>query len=384
MLKSAMRFVLGPAVLLVPLLAANGNEPPSEPGLVAYWDFDEVLAGLEPLGFEEVVFAERSPGRDPSGHYYANFGYSCIDPDYWIHGSDGGRLCKLNVRTGELTVLLDDPDGAVRDPRIHYGGNKVLFAYRQGESHHYNLYEIHLDGSNLRRITDGPWDDIEPTYLPDGDPVFCSTRCNRYIGCWLAPSAVLHRCDAAGDNVRMISSGSFTENTPAVLPDGRVMYTRWEYVNRDPVSFHHLWTINPDGTGQMVYFGNMHPGGVFIDALPIPGSQDVLLVNSPGHGRNEHIGYVSLLTVRSGPDERSALKNISSAAEYRDPFPLSADQYLVARANQLLLMDASVEPLLETSFVQFDAPGTTPPSPRSPVVRSWWLRLGRASDGGTR
>ena len=34
-------------------------------------------------------------------------------------------------------------------------------------------------------MTDGPWDDIEPTYLPGGDLVFCSTRCHRWIGWWL-------------------------------------------------------------------------------------------------------------------------------------------------------------------------------------------------------
>ncbi len=40
---------------------------------------------------------------------------------------------------------------------------------------------------------------------------------------------------------------------------------RWEYVDRSRVKFHHLWTANPDGTGQMVYFGNMHPGTAMLD-----------------------------------------------------------------------------------------------------------------------
>jgi len=299
----------------------------------------EVFARFQKRGVEEIVFAERAPGRDPAGHYYANFGYSCIDPTYWIHGADGGKLCKLNLRTGELMLLVDDPEGAVRDPQIHYDADKILFSYRKSGSHHYNLYEINTDGTDLRQITDGPWDDIEPTYLPDGDLMFCSTRCKRYIGCWLAQTAVLHRSDATGENIRMVSSGSFTENTPAVLPDGRVLYTRWEYVNRDPVSFHHLWTINSDGTGQMVYYGNMHLGGVFIDAMPIPGTDSIVLTNSPGHGRNEHIGYVATAAAKSGPDTKSGMRNISSSADFRDPFPLSADAFLVARGNQILLMN---------------------------------------------
>ena len=299
----------------------------------------QLLAGLEFDGCEEIIFAERGAGRDPGGHYYANFGYASVDPDLWVHGADGGRLLKLNVRTGELMPLLDDPGGAVRDPVVHYDGGKILFSYRRAGSSHYHLYEIDADGSKLRQLTDGPFDDIEPAYLPDGDIVFCSSRCHRWIGCFFTQSAVLYRCGPDGDGIRMLSSGAFTENTPAVLPDGRVLYTRWEYVNRDPVSFHHLWTVFPDGSGQTVYFGNMHAGGVFIDARPIPNSEELVLINSPGHGRNEHAGYVALLTGKQGPDDRRALRNITGSADFRDPYPLSADRFLVARGNQLLLMD---------------------------------------------
>ena len=322
----------------------------------------ESFARLEKLGVEEIVFAERAAGRDPSGHYYANFGYSCIDPNYWIHGADGGKLCKLNLRSGELTALVDDPQGAVRDPQVHYDAQKILFSYRRQGGHHYNLYEIGTDGTGLRQITTGPWDDVEPTYLPDGDIIFCSTRCKRYIGCWLAQTATLHRCDPGGRDIRMLSSGSFTENTPAVLPDGRVLYTRWEYVNRDPVSFHHLWTMGADGSGQKVYFGNMHPGGVFIDARPIGGAQRVVLIDSPSHGRNEHAGNVALLSEKQGPDTRSAMRHVTRSGDFRDPWPLSANAFLVARRNQVLLINSSGE-----TEVLYTSPAAMVHEPR-PIV----------------
>ena len=63
-------------------------------------------ASGEKIGVEEIVFAERGMGRDLAGHYYANFGYSCTDPTRWLHSENGGRLCKLSLRTGELTVLV--------------------------------------------------------------------------------------------------------------------------------------------------------------------------------------------------------------------------------------------------------------------------------------
>ena len=93
---------------------------------------------------------------------------------------------------------------------------------------------------------------------------------------------MLYRCDADGGNIRAISSNNEQDNTPWPLPDGRILYTRWEYVDRSQVDYHHLWTANPDGTAQTVLYGNLHPGTVMIDAKPIPGSDKVVAIFSPG------------------------------------------------------------------------------------------------------
>ncbi len=311
-----------------------------------------------PADVEEIIFAARPYG--PDGHYYANFGYYCYDPAEKAY-VDGGQLCRLNLQSGQTTVLLDDPTGGVRDPQVHYDGEKILFSYRKGGTEHYHLFEINADGTGLRQLTDGPCDDIEPTYLPDGDLVFCSSRCNRWVACWKVPVAILYRCDADGGDVRMLSSNAVTENTPAVLPDGRLLYTRWEYNDRSQLCYHHLWTINPDGTGQMTYFGNMHPMGMpynlasqkgnavtynnvpgavaMLDAKPIPGTRDVLASFSPGHGRREHQGFVTVIDPRRGPDEQSSARRIHPDGAWRDPYPLSSTAFLVARERTLQLMD---------------------------------------------
>ena len=318
----------------------------------------------------EILFCERNPGRDYAGHYYANFGYDCGNVNYWLHGADGGRLAIYSPGTGSVRTLLEDAAGAVRDPQIHYDGKRVLFSYRKGGTHHYNLYEMNLDGSGLRQITRGDWDDIEPTYLPDGGIAFCSTRCKRYVPCWLAPVAVLFRCDADGGSLRQLSSGNAPENTPAVLPDGRILYTRWEYVNRDAVSFHHLWTMNPDGTGVMVYYGNMHPGGVFIDAQPIGGTGNVIFVNSGGHGALEHAGRLTLLSLRNGPDDRSQAKPITGDG-FRDPYPLTGHEFLAARGNEIVSVtdDGGVRALWKSERMVHE-PRLIAPRPRQTVIPS--------------
>ena len=292
-------------------------------------------------GCEEIVFAQRVPGND---HWYGNFGHYCetessyssrallTEGDMRYAFGKGGRLCRYNLRTRELRVLLDDPEGGVRDPQVHYDGGKILFSYRRGSSKTYHLYEINVDGSGLSQLTAGADNDIEPVYTPDGGIVFCSSRCHRFVPCWRTQVATLYRCDADGGNVRMLSNNAEQENTPWMLPDGRVLYMRWEYVDRNQLLYHHLWTVNPDGSGVMVFFGNQYPGIAMLDAKPIPGTGKVVASFSPGHGRAEHMGKITVVDPGRGPDAMTMARPISDR-NFRDPYPLSEDYFLVADAE---------------------------------------------------
>ena len=291
---------------------------------------------VDDCGAREIVFAVRQPGKD--GHWYANFGYYAADENKLAYGN-GGRLCRLDLRTGAVRSILEDKEGAVRDPVVHYDARKILFSYRPGGSPHYHLYEINMDGGGLRQLTDGPYDDIEPCYLPDDRIVFVSSRCKRWVNCWMTKVAVLHRCEADGSDIRDISANLEHDNTPWPLPDGRVLYQRWEYVDRSQVDYHHLWTVNPDGAAPMVYYGNQHPGTVMIDAKPIPGSHKVVAVFSPGHGHREHDGRITVVDPRGGPDNRDFAQPISLDATYRDPWAFSEDLFLAVRRTQIVLMD---------------------------------------------
>jgi len=335
-------------------------------------------------GAEEIVFAERVAGRD---HWYANFGFYCNHTAFSRRAAQGeegpllraygkgGRLCRLNLRTGRLQVLLDDPEGAVRDPVVHYDGQKILFAYRPGGSHTYHLYEIRTDGAGLVQLTDGPDDDIEPTYLPDGGIMFVSSRCRRAVPCWHTRVAILYRCDGDGRGVRPISSNAEHENTPWVLPDGRVLYMRWEYVDRNQLLYHHLWTVNPDGTGVMVFYGNQFPGVAMLDAKPIPGTRKVVASFSPGHGHPEHAGQITVVDPAEGPDQRGAARPISKGKSlFRDPYPLSEDCFLAANAQGIWVMDGRGDteliyrPDQAHANLQCHEPQPLRSRPREPVI----------------
>ena len=313
------------------------------------------LAGPSPLpGVDELIFAARAFGYD--GHWYANFSYYADNENRKAY-AQGGKLYRLNLRTGQLQTLLEDPTGGVRDPQVHYDAHKIIFSYRRGGTDPYHLYEINIDGTGLRQLTDGPFDDLEPTYLPDGGIAFVSSRCKRWVNCWLTQVAILHRCDADGSNIRAISSNNEQDNTPWPLADGRLLYTRWEYVDRSQVDFHHLWTANPDGTSQSVWYGNLHPGIVMIDAKPIPGSHKVVASFSPGHGIREHAGAIAVVDPAAGPDDKAFAKTITKGNDFCDPWAFSEDSFLAARGTSLVRVDGTgtVTPLFQLSQADIKA-----------------------------
>mgnify|MGYP006282265809 FL=1 len=296
---------------------------------------------------EEIVFAVRQRGP---GHFYETFGHDFRLPDRFSHSPGGGRMCRLNLRTGEVSVILDDPEGAVRDPYLSYDARKMLFSWRKAGTDIYLVYEMNVDGSGLRRITDGEggrFDDVEPIYLPDGDIMFVSGRARRGVPCWTTQVGLCYRCEADGSDVRMVSNGIEHEITPWPLPDGRILYTRWEYVNRSATQYHHLWVFNPDGTAAMTYYGNHHPGFAMTEARPIPGSDRVVSIFGSDHGNNEREGFVALIEPDRGPDDKAAAPMISAGYPehvkdpecWRDPYPLGDGLFLVACEERLYIMD---------------------------------------------
>ncbi len=318
---------------------------------------------------KEILFAVRQPSYD--GHWYANFGYyACSIKEHPFPLGGGGALRILNLDTGKVRTIFEDKNGNVRDPQIHYDGKKAVFSYLKGGTEHYNLYEINLDGTGLRQITSGEWDDIEPTYLPNGDIVFPSSRGKRWVQCWLTGVAMLHRCGSNGENIHLISSNPEQENTPWVLPNGQLIYMRWEYIDRSQVHYHHLWTSNPDGTKHQAYFGNQHAGICMLGAKPVLYRPDVkpqqqkypvVCTFSPGHGRREHYGAITLVDPRNGPDDMDSTRTISLHNDHADPWAFSDNAFIAARQSRLQAVDGEGR---ETTIYQL---------PQEEVDANFWI-----------
>jgi hypothetical protein len=167
-------------------------------------------------------------------------------------------------------------------------------------------------------------EDSDPCYLPDGGIAFVSTRAQNYSRCnggRYTPSLLLYRCDKDGSAIRPLSYGIENETTPSVLNDGRLIYTRWEYIDRHEMAFHKLWWKRPDGTGISHYFGNDTIFPLMIsEARAIPDSQKVV-ATAMGH-HSFHTGTLIMIDVQkgeNGPDPVTRLTPERGYPESSDP-----------------------------------------------------------------
>ncbi|MHC4404956.1 MAG: TolB family protein, partial [Planctomycetota bacterium] len=137
----------------------------------------------------------------------------------------GGRLLVLEgLHPGSrVRKLAAEKPGAFWRPDLSFDARRVLFCYMAHDESSFHLYEIGIDGTGLRQLTDGPYDDVDPIYLPDGHIIFTTTRGNTYVRCMpYTYCYVLARCDADGENVYLISRNTEPDWCPVVLNDGQV------------------------------------------------------------------------------------------------------------------------------------------------------------------
>jgi hypothetical protein len=176
----------------------------------------------------------------------------------------GGPLKTIDLgRNGETRVVADPgPDGRLRDPDVYFDGKRIVFAMRKNIRDNYHLYEINADGTGLKTLTcaEGVFD-IDLLYLPDDSILFTSSREPKYCMCNIHIMGNLYRMEADGANIHQIGKSTLMEGHGSLLPDGRVIYYRWEYVDRNFGNAQGLWTANPDGTSHALYYGNNTPAG---------------------------------------------------------------------------------------------------------------------------
>ncbi len=372
------------------------------------------------LDFDTILFVKRAPPMFPhmSDQFYG----------WWSR--PGGSICLLEgfqSDSPQVRRLTDGwDDGTFLRPDLSYDGQKVLFAYCKFYPHvaqvgnkvakedlpedaFFHLFEMNLDGSGVRQLTRGYYDDFDGRYLPNGDVVFLSTRkgislqagkasasatCeatqpDSYVRCGggnSRPVAVftLHRMTGDGQNLRAISAFENFEWTPSVAADGRILYARWDYIDRFNGPFISLWSTNPDGTNPQLVYGNYTraPQAIF-EARAVPNSPKLIFTGCAHHSNVG--GSLALLDRTGGTEFERPLTRLTPEVPfpeteawvnmyYANPFPLCEEYYLVSWSDKRLpghsrfAIDDPRNPPNAMGLYLYDAFGNLEPLYRDPDI----------------
>jgi hypothetical protein len=272
---------------------------------------------------------------------------------------------------GKLRQLMPQAPlhGSFWRPDVDWDARRVLVSFKPHNEKSFHLYEVNVDGTGLVQLTDGPYDDMDPIYLPDGKHLlFSTTRGHTYVRCMPPTNAfVLARCERDGRNVYLVSQNNEPDYLPSVAGDGRIVYTRWEYTDKPLWRAQKLWTMNPDGTQVMTLWGNQSVWpDVLKDARSIPNSSRVMFTGSAHH--NWFAGSVGIVDPTRGFNFPHGLTKVTADVTwpetgngpvdpiespryhpsghfpaYYSPYPLSEQDFLVSAERggkfMLYLMD---------------------------------------------
>ena len=339
------------------------------------------------LGARPILFMQRRRAvgymlYEYLGWYYA-YGFNpkngAKNPQFQTPQTGGGvYLLKRPGRTMEVKELIPQrlPPGHYVTLALSSDAKTIYFAFadptgadpytlpgyaqapvKPGVKYNtFHVFAMDADGTHLRQLTHGPNDDFDPCPLPDGGIAFMSTRRGSKLRCGGGSPELtytLHRMDTDGKNVRTLSCHETHEWHPSVLGDGRIVYTRWDYVDRNAAKFHGLWTCNPDGSNPSILFGNYttRPWTCY-QAKAIPNSNRIVFI---GGGHHANVGGTLVLLdpsrvsldPKSGEDRPEALRCLTpevcfAEAEgwpksyFYSPWPLSEKYFLVSFSHDPL------------------------------------------------
>ncbi len=342
------------------------------------WIRRELLLKDPLLNFDSLLFAKRVPGsfNHMSDQYYG-----------WWSRPGGGIFMMSGFKTGapELRSISDSfaEAGSFMRPSLSFDGTRVIFAWCKyypdlaaqpdkltkanvPEDAFYHVFEMNLDGTGLRKLTQGKYDDFDARYLPDGRVVFLSTRRGQalqagadtaaesmkqpdlpdcYVRCGGGPERpvavyTLHTMNADGSGMNAISPFEMFEWTPSVAADGTILYSRWDYIDRWNMPYMSLWSIHPDGTNTRLLYKNytLAPHCTF-EPQSIPNSNKIVFTGSAHHAQT--MGSLVLFDPAVGLEGTTPIKRITPEVifpeiegwprtYYASPWPLSERLYLTA------------------------------------------------------
>ena len=322
------------------------------------------------LNFKELLFIKRD---------LAQVMQHCCDQYYGQQQHSGGGLFVLSDPFGEAPAMRDvlagskldfgtrkdmgKDGGSILSPALSYDGKMIAFAYVEGKGNRahimhldhannghwdkgfcYHMFTVGSDGSNLKQITDGTFNDFSPCFTPAGRLAFISERRGGYLRCGRrCPNFTMFDMAVDGSDIRCLSFHETNEWSPSITHDGMLLWTRWDYVDRHGCTAHHPWITTPDGRNPRPIHGNYsfryQRADMEMDTRVIPSSHCYVATGAPHHG--QAFGSLVVIDPRVADDDAMApVKRLTpdvgfpetqgGTQSYGTAWPLSDTYYLTA------------------------------------------------------
>ncbi len=358
------------------------------------------------LDFDEMIFVTKSGNREGVLQCW-NYGYG-VDQGgglFKVSGFKEGTpriqnlLADAVVENGRLEGKKLTAQGAFNLSALDYDGKTIAFSYVEKtgikpnwpldvfeaytEQTCFHLFKVNVDGAGLVQLTDGRRNDYHPCFLPNGRIVFVSDRRNIMDRCqggapfkeFSQPCGTMHSMKRDGSDLIPISYHETTELLPSVDNNGMLVYTRWDYVDRDFSAAHNFWICYPDGRDPRAPHANYpYPHHTFEGTWKdgradrpwaeygikgIPGSRRYMAVAGKHHIAGPWGTLVLIDTAIEDDNKMSQVtlfhnyelmdeatdyhgemdEGLPPSPLYTDPWPLSEEYVIAAQGNAVYLLD---------------------------------------------
>ena len=260
------------------------------------------------LDFERLLFVKRAGALGLPANWLGNCSMrSNFDDELVVMGlRDSAESMNTAFKLDRKTLV---------DLDLNWDGKRMLYSTVDSETRRWRIFEVILDPETGKRVK-GPQPvtpdmgegahNYDACYLPDDRVIFSSTAVRQGVPCigGSAPIANLYLLSQDRKTIRQLCFDQDHNWNPAVMNDGRVLYTRWEYMDIPHYYSRLLFRMNPDGTGQTSYYGSnsIWPNSMFF-ARPIPGDPSRVATIISGHHGVARVGELMILDPAKGRHE---------------------------------------------------------------------------------
>ncbi len=308
-------------------------------------DFDNILLvkrshnylGM-PLNFHSITYSDWIP--------YQNNVHNRLAFDNTIQ--------TYSLKLDKFKLIHKAEDGQyLGEVDLHFNAKKMMFT-GVDKNKRFQVYEKNFSTGKTRQVSpsrEADIDNFDSIYLPDERVIFNSTTGFNGVPCHDGQGDVgnLHIMNNDGSGMRRLCFEQDHNWYPTLLPNGRVLYLRWEYTDSAHYFSRILMQMNPDGSSQREFYGsNSYWPNTMFYARPLPGTDTKFVAIVSGHHGTRRAGELHLFDVSKGRREDKGVvqqipgrgkKVVPRMADYYvdhiwpkflHPYPISDKYFLVA------------------------------------------------------